>query len=127
MSSTADHIRSLREDSSEDELDPIPPQLSFNIEESDEDDSFNGPPPQLSMLLDSDVSTHHSIEGPRRAYSEQRHSRILRGSLSSTRLSDRFADVDELQSFDAVVHTESPPLTRYDLALNKLDADVDLG
>ena len=124
---TARGVENIREDGSEDELDPSPPRLSLNIGESDEDDSLTGLPPRLSVSLGDNGITQRSIEGPRRVYSEQPRNRLSRGSLGSTRLSDRFADIDELQSSDNPVYDRSSSPTRGLLVQDDLGVDVDLG
>ena len=117
----------FRENESEDELDPNPPRPSINIAESEEEDSSNELPPRLSMSLDDDIVTQRSIEAIRGAHSRPLHARHSRGSLSSTRLSDRFVDVDKLQPSDNPVQNGSPTLNRDSLVQNGLDADNDLG
>lgn len=96
-------------DSGDDELErhsdlPIP-RLSMPIddveEEDDDDDSFHVPLPRLSVPLDDDTFTPNSVEMPRRAVSEQPYGRFSRGSFGSIRMSDRFADINEL-GLDAV-------------------------
>lgn len=84
---------------------PIP-RLSMPIddgeeEEDDDDDSFRVPPPRLSVPLDDDTYTQDSVEVARRAISEQPYGRFSRGSFGSIRMSDRFADINEL-GLDAV-------------------------
>lgn len=83
---------------------PIP-RLSIPIdngeEEDDDDDSFRMPPPRLSVPLDDDTYTQDFVEVARRAISEQPYGRFSRGSFGSIRMSDRFADINEL-GFDAV-------------------------
>lgn len=84
---------------------PIP-RLSMPIdngeeEEDNDDDSLHGPPPRFSVPLDDDTYAQTSVEMPRRAISEQPYGRFSRGSFGSVRMSDRFADINEL-GFDAL-------------------------
>ena len=83
---------------------PIP-RLSMPIDngegEDDDDDSFHVPPPRFSVTLDDDTYTQRSVEVPRRATSEQPYGRFSRGSFGSIRMSDRFADINEI-GLDAV-------------------------
>jgi len=72
------------------------PRLSMPIDD-DDDDSFQLAPPRLSEPLWED-NTQRSIEVPRRAISEQPANRIGRESFGVLRLSDRFADINELDS-----------------------------
>ncbi len=73
------------------------PRLSVPIDDDDDDDSFQLAPPRLSEPLADDY-TQRSIEAPRRAISEQPANRIARESFGVLRLSDRFADINELDS-----------------------------
>ncbi|RDW63839.1 hypothetical protein BP5796_10341 [Coleophoma crateriformis] len=83
-------------DVSDDEADGERPRLSLPLgDDEDEDDSFLLPP-QSAELLD-DNFTVQSVELPRRATSEQ-PGRLYRGSFGSIRLSDRFADLNDLDS-----------------------------
>lgn len=68
------------------------------IDDDDDDDSFQLAPPRLSEPLQDDNYTQRSIEAPRRAISEQPANRIGRESFGVLRLSDRFADINELGS-----------------------------
>ncbi|KAF1992302.1 hypothetical protein K402DRAFT_443119 [Aulographum hederae CBS 113979] len=82
--------------------DPIPPRLSMALNELEDEDSFHERPPRLSMPLDFDEElTTKSIETGRRALSEQPKQRLSRNSFESGRLSERFADVNELGIDDA--------------------------
>jgi len=66
------------------------------------DDDFDDGPdiqrPRFSLpLLDEDEDfTGHSIELPRRAISELPPGRLSRGSFGSVRISDAFADLNEM-------------------------------
>ena len=73
------------------------PRLSMPIDDDDDDDSFHLAPPRLSEPLGDDY-TQRSVEAPRRAISEQPANRIGRESFGILRLSDRFADINELDS-----------------------------
>ncbi|KAK7548407.1 centromere kinetochore component CENP-T-domain-containing protein [Phyllosticta citricarpa] len=87
-----------REDNLEDEPDLPRPRLSMPLHE-DEDDSFHEAPPRLSLALDeADVdATQVSVEGGRRAYSEDPiRPRLSRTSFGRLRLSERFGDLDAL-------------------------------
>lgn len=75
------------------------------IDDDEDDDSFHMAPPRLSEPLGDDNYTQRSVEAPRRAISEQPGSRIGRESLGLSRLSDRFADIQELDP-DAVSDAE---------------------
>ncbi|KAK8156036.1 centromere kinetochore component CENP-T-domain-containing protein [Phyllosticta citrichinensis] len=82
----------------EDEPDLPRPRLSMPLHE-DEDDSFHEAPPRLSLALDeADVdATQTSVEGGRRAYSEDPiRPRLSRTSFGRLRLSERFGDLDAL-------------------------------
>lgn len=75
-----------------DDLDEGPdlprPRLSMPINE-DEDDSFHEAPPRLSLALEDMDTTAHSLEGGRRAVSEDPQPRL---SMARLRLSERFGD-----------------------------------
>ncbi|KAB2580471.1 hypothetical protein BFW01_g3515 [Lasiodiplodia theobromae] len=75
-----------------DDLDEGPdlprPRLSMPINE-DEDDSFHEAPPRLSLALEDMDTTAHSLEGGRRAVSEDPRPRL---SMARLRLSERFGD-----------------------------------
>lgn len=79
-------------------------------EEGDDDDSFHVPPPRFSVPLDDDTYTQRSVEVSRRATSEQPYGRFSRGSFGSIRMSDRFADINEL-GLDAVSDTSAENYT----------------
>lgn len=73
------------------------PRLSMPIEDDDDDDdNFHLDPPQLSEPLEDDNLTQRSVEAPRRAISEQPGRRFARESFGVLRMSDRFADLNEL-------------------------------
>ncbi|KZF20506.1 hypothetical protein L228DRAFT_270573 [Xylona heveae TC161] len=85
----------------EKEADPPKPRVSLPLGEDDDDDDDDDdeplpPPPQLSSEFDDDNYTIQSVEQPRRAASEQPFGRLSRASFGSLRLSDRFADLDDL-------------------------------
>ncbi|KAI9795469.1 MAG: hypothetical protein M1833_006999 [Piccolia ochrophora] len=82
----------------DDEPDLPAPRMSMRLDEDDddEDDSLPLPPPRLSIGLDDENDTQRSVEMPRRAYSEQPGRRFSRDSFGGLRLSDRFADLNEL-------------------------------
>ncbi|KAI9798610.1 MAG: hypothetical protein M1825_005308 [Sarcosagium campestre] len=89
----------------EDELDMPPPRPSIPFDDSndDDDDSVQLQPPRLSMGPEYDDNlTQHSVEAPRRAYNDKEAGRFPpRNSLgSTTRFSDRFADLEELRAND---------------------------
>jgi hypothetical protein len=63
-------------------------------DEEDEDDSLLLPP--RSAGLEDEIFTAQSIELPRRAISEQPPGRLSRGSFGTIRMSDQFADLNEL-------------------------------
>ena len=84
----------------EDELDddgsnPEMPRLSLPLGQDDEEDDSLLLPPRSAGLEDQNF-TVQSIELPRRALSEQPPRRLSRGSFGSIRLSDQFADLDEI-------------------------------
>jgi hypothetical protein len=75
------------------------PRLSLPIgDEEDDDDSLLLPP--QSAGLEDESFTVQSVELGRRAISEQPLNRFSRGSFGSVRLSDQFADLNQLE-FDA--------------------------
>lgn len=86
------------------------PRLSLPIDDGeeghDDDDSFRVPPPRLSVPLDDDTYTQDSVEVARRAISEQPYGRFSRGSFGSIRMSDRYADINEL-GLDAVSYVSA--------------------
>ncbi|TKA71123.1 hypothetical protein B0A49_03122 [Cryomyces minteri] len=101
----------------EDEPDIPVPRLSIPLNDQDEDDdSFYEQPPRMSTRLDDDEQTGRSFEAPRRALPGQ--SRLSRGSYGSVRLSDRFADLNDL-GVDAMSDAE-------DTARPYLDEEDDL-
>ena len=59
----------------------------------DGDDSFQIPP-RLSTSIEDDTQTRMSIEAPRRAITDQASARLSQGS---TGISDRFANVSDLE------------------------------
>ena len=81
-------------DDEDDGSDPERPRLSLPLGEDDEDDSLLLPP--RSTGLEDENFTVQSVELPRRAISEQPTRRFSRGSFGSIRLSDQFADLNEL-------------------------------
>jgi hypothetical protein len=85
----------------DDDLDEGPeiqrPRFSLPIgDEDDEDDSLLQPP-QSAGLEDEDY-TRYSMELPRRAVSELPPGRLSRGSFGSVRVSDAFADLNDIGS-----------------------------
>lgn len=87
----------VRDLSDDDEADFPRPRLSLPLgDDEDEDDDSLLLPPQSAELLDENF-TVQSVELPRRAVSEQ-PGRVYRGSFGSIRLSDRFADLNDLDS-----------------------------
>lgn len=80
----------------EDGPDPVAPRLSLALGDlyDDDDDSFHEAPPRRSFLPDlpddADTGTMHSVEFGRRALSEDPR------MMFSTRVSERFADLNEL-------------------------------
>ncbi|KAL1640586.1 hypothetical protein SLS58_006781 [Diplodia intermedia] len=94
------------EDDDFDEGPDLPrPRLSMPLHEY-EDDSFHEAPPRLSMALEDIDTTMHSVEGGRRAFSEDPRPRL---SMARLRLSERFGDdmdvlsEDAAEEFDATV------------------------
>jgi hypothetical protein len=81
-------------DDMDEEPDPERPRLSLPLGEDDEDDSLLLPP--HSAGLEDENFTVQSVELPRRAISEQPPGRLSRGSFGSIRMSDQFADLNEL-------------------------------
>lgn len=71
------------------------PRLSLPIGDDDEDDDSLLLPPRSAGLEDENI-TVRSIELPRRAISEQPPGRLSRGSFGSIRMSDQFADLNEI-------------------------------
>jgi hypothetical protein len=83
------------QDDWEDGPDPERPRLSLPLgDDEDEDDSLLLPP--RSAGLENENFTVQSIELGRRAHSEQPLSRHSRGSFGSIRMSDAFADLNDL-------------------------------
>ncbi|KAF2090338.1 hypothetical protein K490DRAFT_54728 [Saccharata proteae CBS 121410] len=67
------------------------------VDDEDVDDSFHEAPPRLSMALDdadAEDATIHSVEGGRRALSED--PRLSRASFGRMRLSERFGDLVDI-------------------------------
>jgi hypothetical protein len=82
-------------DDLDDGPDPVRPRLSLLLgEEGGDDDSLLLPP--RSAGLEDDNFTAQSIELPRRTVREQPPGRLSRGSFGSVRMSDQFADLNEL-------------------------------
>jgi histone H3/H4 len=83
-------------DDIEDGPDPVAPRISLALGDlyDDDDDSFHEAPPRRSFLPDlpddADTGTMHSVEFGRRALSEDPR------MMFSTRVSERFADLNEL-------------------------------
>ncbi|KAK8239777.1 centromere kinetochore component CENP-T-domain-containing protein [Phyllosticta capitalensis] len=93
----------------EDEPDLPRPRLSMPLHE-DEDDSFHEAPPRLSLALDEadGDATQMSIEGGRRAYSEDPiRPRLSRTSFGRLRLSERFGDLDALGEGEELVEGDA--------------------
>jgi hypothetical protein len=82
-------------DDFDDEPDLERPRLSLPIGDDDEDDDSLLLPPRSAGLEDENI-TVRSIELPRRAISEQPPGRLSRGSFGSIRMSDQFADLNEI-------------------------------
>lgn len=84
----------------EDDLDDGPelerPRLSLPIGDEEDDDDSLLLPPQSAGLEDENF-TLQSVELGRRAISEQPLNRFSRGSFGSVRLSDQFADLNQLE------------------------------
>ncbi|TVY28845.1 Inner kinetochore subunit [Lachnellula hyalina] len=84
----------------EDDLDDGPelerPRLSLPIGDEEDDDDSLLLPPQSAGLEDENF-TVQSVELGRRAISEQPLNRFSRGSFGSVRLSDQFADLNQLE------------------------------
>jgi hypothetical protein len=84
-----------RDDDFDDGPDIQRPRFSLPLlDEDDEEDSFLEPP--KSAGLEDEDFTGHSIELPRRAISELPPGRLSRGSFGSVRISDAFADLNEM-------------------------------
>lgn len=87
----------------DDDLDDGPeiqrPRFSLPLgDENDDDDSLLEPP--KSAGLEDEDYTGHSIELPRRAISELPPGRLSRGSFGSVRMSDAFADLNDMGGND---------------------------
>jgi hypothetical protein len=82
-------------DDLDDGPDPVRPRFSLPLGEDDDEDDSLLLPPRSAGLEDDNVTTQ-SIELPRRAISEQPLGRLSRGSFGSIRMSDQFADLNEL-------------------------------
>ena len=96
------HDIDLDSDELNDDADLQRPRLSIPIDE-EEEDSFQAPP-RLSAI---DDDTYQSVEGPRRALTDQSLTRFSR----SARVSDRFADLEALgvdDDGDALMNEEAP-------------------
>lgn len=109
-----------------DDLDDGPdiprPRLSMPLNE--DDDSFHEAPPRLSLAMeDMEDATLHSIEGGRRAVSEDPRPRL---SMARLRLSERFGDeLEALSEHDAEVYDETiGPLMFNGEAEDALDQDI---
>jgi len=83
------------DDDLDDGPDPVRPRLSLPLGEDDDDDDSLLLPPRSAGLEDENF-TAQSIELPRRALSEQPPGRLSRGSFGSIRMSDQFADLNEI-------------------------------
>ncbi|KAF2205947.1 hypothetical protein GQ43DRAFT_92549 [Delitschia confertaspora ATCC 74209] len=118
-------------DDFEDGPDPVAPRLSLAISDMyyDDDDSFHEAPPRRSLLPDLpddvDTGTIHSVELGRRALSEDPR------RMFSTRVSERFADLNELGidaasgfEVDGTFITRRAPLDAEQLLLEN-DEDLD--
>lgn len=90
------------------------PRLSMPLHEYD-DDSFHEAPPRLSLALEDVDTTMHSVEGGRRAVSEDPRPRL---SLARLRLSERFGD-------DMDVLSEEGDAEAYDGTVGPLVFDGD--
>lgn len=82
----------MLDDEDEEEDHPPAPRLSMPFNDLSDDDSFHVKPPRLSLALNDEDITTRSLEANRRATADT----IPRFSLGSTRLSERFADLNEL-------------------------------
>lgn len=82
-------------DDLDDGPEPIRPRFSLPLEEEDDDDDSLLLAPRSAGLEDENF-TMQSVELPRRAFSEQPLGRLSRGSFGSVRMSDQFADFNEL-------------------------------
>ncbi|OJD37439.1 histone-fold domain containing protein [Diplodia corticola] len=101
-------------DDDDDGPDPPRPRLSMPLNEY-EDDSFHEAPPRLSMALEDVDTTTHSVEGGRRAVSEDLRPRL---SMARLRLSERFGD-------DMDVLSEDEAAEVYDATVGPLVFDGD--
>lgn len=91
---------------------------------NEDDDSFHEAPPRLSLAMeDMEDATLHSIEGGRRAVSEDPRPRL---SMARLRLSERFGDeLEALSEHDAEVYDETiGPLMFNGEAEDALDQDI---
>ena len=87
-------FNTIATDDLDDGPDLVRPRLSLQLDDEDEDDSLLLPP--RSAGLEDENFTAQSIELPRRAISEQPPGRLSRGSFGSIRMSDQFADLNEI-------------------------------
>ena len=92
------------------------------IDDDDDEDSFHLAPPRLSEPLGDENHTQRSVELPRRAISELPGNRIGRESFGLIRLSDRFADVNELDPDSISEAADDDSIARQDFD----DQDYDL-
>ncbi|TVY48115.1 Inner kinetochore subunit [Lachnellula occidentalis] len=110
----------------EDDLDDGPelerPRLSLPIGDEEDDDDSLLLPPQSAGLEDENF-TVQSVELGRRAISEQPLNRFSRGSFGSVRLSDQFADMNQLD-FDGRDAYDSSIMTGRDFEDDDLPGDV---
>lgn len=98
------NFRLPEEDDLDDGIELERPRLSLAIDDDDDDDSLLLPP--QSAGLEDENFTVQSVELGRRAVSEQPLRRFPRGSFGSVRLSDQFADLNQL-GFDGDAYDSS--------------------
>jgi hypothetical protein len=85
------------DDLDEEEADPLRPRLSMPLDEDEDGDSELAAAPRLSSVpLEDENITQRSVEMPRNAFQMLARNRLSRGSFGSIRMSDRFADLNEL-------------------------------
>ena len=122
--STQTRLNNYKETADEnfhDELDLPQPTFSIAIDDDIfEEDSLPDAPPRFSMPLDDIENTRASIEVGRRATSDRMHDRVSRGSFGSTRASDRFTNISDLNP-----HDEADQEMLESIESGAIDAEID--